>query len=69
MSTYQEMRFYSPVVGAPVTRLSMADARGQEYFATIPRNVSGKTYREAREKALDAIMEAMDEREPGEVLL
>lgn len=67
MSAYQEFRFYSPTIGAPVTRLSMADERGREYFATIPRNVTGKTYRRNKELALSAIMDAMTEQEPGEV--
>ena len=67
MSGYQEIRFYSPTIGAPVTRLSMADERGREYFSTIPRNVSGKTYRDNKERALNAIMDAMTGHEPGEV--
>jgi hypothetical protein len=68
MSGYQELRFYSPTLGAPVTRVSMADAMGREYFATIPRRVSGKTYRANRERALNAIMDAIEECHPGEVI-
>ena len=67
MSVYSAHEFWSPLLGMRAVRLSMADARGGEYWRIIPR-LDGKRYRTDRDAALDAIEEAMARRrEPGEV--
>jgi hypothetical protein len=52
---YREFRFWSPMLGANAARISVPDERNAEHFAIIVAN-SGKELREARSRALDAIM-------------
>lgn len=64
---YREFRFWSPFLGCPAARLSMADSHGREYFAIVPRETAVK-YRDIKERALDAIEAAIEaELKPGEV--
>jgi hypothetical protein len=63
---YQALHYWSPILGDHAVRLSMF-ARGHEYFTIIPR-IDGKAWRPARDAALTAIQEAIDEgREPGPI--
>lgn len=67
MSTYTEYRAYSPIIDAEQVRLSMYDDRGGEFFALVPA-AGAKKWRERKDAALDAIMDAMDAGAlPGEV--
>ena len=67
MSVYREMRFWSPVLGCDAARLSMVDERGGEFWRVVPVS-GGKAWREARDRALDAIEDAVARGdEPGEV--
>ena len=70
MNIYQRLDYWSPTLGCEVSRISMVDKNGDEYFVTIPRE-SGRQFREAKDKALDALEEAIgdDTRGPGEVIL
>ena len=67
MSGYREYRFYSPEFDCEAARLSMVDEHNSEFFTIIP--VRGyRVYREARDRALDMIDEAIAAgAEPGEV--
>ncbi len=68
MTIWQEFRFWSPTLGCNAARISMTDRHGGEFFKIIPRDASAKAYREAREKALDEIEDAIAARQqPGEV--
>ena len=64
---YSEFRTYSPTKDGLVSRLSMADARGGEFWMEIEGE--GKAYREAKEQALSDLMEAIEMGlEPGRVV-
>lgn len=64
---YFEYRFYSGLFDRELVRISMYDPRGGEFFATIPAG-EGKTYRESRERAAHAVLDAIESgEEPGEV--
>lgn len=68
MIVYREYTFWSPLLGARATRLSVPDERGAEYFAILARQVNGRTWRETRDDALRAIeLSIMRGDEPGEV--
>jgi hypothetical protein len=68
MIGYATMRFWSPLLGSPAVRLSMVDDRGGEFYSIIAVDRSAKAYRAARDRALDAIEEAIYRGdEPGEV--
>ena len=59
--------YWSTTHGAEVTRLSMADDVGQEYFAFIP-STEGAAARRLREKAASKLEEAIDHGlPPGEI--
>jgi hypothetical protein len=59
---------YSPVAGGVVTRVSIFDAHGQEFFCVFPRDTP-KVWRKAREDAVEMITEAMRAGcEPGQVV-
>lgn len=65
--TYTAFTFWSIMTDREMVRLSMPDNHGREFFMIIPHE-PGKHYREARDEALDAIMEAMSLGcDPGEV--
>ncbi len=67
MSGYQCLTSWSIVQNCRIARVSMVDANGDEFFCII-RNEGGKAYREVRERALDAIEDAIAENLPaGEV--
>jgi hypothetical protein len=55
---YSEFRTYSPMSDSVISRISMADARGQEFWVEVPGE--GREYRKAKAEALADIMEAID---------
>lgn len=62
------MHYWSPVHGCRVGRFWMFDARGDEYFAIVAMDGTGKKNKAARLGALEAIEKAMvDGDQPGEV--
>lgn len=65
---YQEFGpYYSPLKDCLVTRLSMADSKGGEFFVEVEGQ--GKAYREAKVQALDDLMQAIAlGLEPGKVV-
>lgn len=66
-TTFHEHRCYSPIHDAEMVRLSLFDKRGFEFFALIPSE-NGRKWRERRDKALDAIADAMQAGDvPGEI--
>jgi hypothetical protein len=59
--------YWSTTHGAEVTRLSLADDLGQEYYAFIA-STEGSVSRRLREKAASKLEEAIERGlEPGEV--
>jgi hypothetical protein len=64
---YSEHRHWNVVLGCKAARLSMADDNGREFFMLIP--VPQRGWRDARNKALGVIQEAMEMGlQPGEVI-
>lgn len=69
VTSYAQFRYWSPMHGSEVLRISMADERGREYWHVIPAE-NGRRLRERREAAVEAIMTAIEQKlEPGEVVL
>lgn len=67
MSIYRAYHYWSPTLGVQAVRLSMVDAHGSEFYSVIA-DEGGKSYRAARDTALDAIEDAIAEgQQPGEV--
>lgn len=67
---YQELRFWSATLGGNACRLSLVDGRGAEFFAIVPRDVSARAWRERKQKALEAIEDAIAlGAEPGEIFV
>ena len=68
MSVYQALHMgFSAVYNTNVTRISLIDDRGDEYWTLIP-TCSGKRYRDTRDRVLDALQDAIERGdEPGEV--
>ena len=64
MTIYHEYRHYSPLTDSEMVRVSMVGRQNQEYFSIIAAEPSGKAYRERRDKALDALEEAIDRGDP-----
>ena len=69
MSRYVIHRYYSIVHGCKVARVSVADAHGREYFATVPlSHLRSVRYRDRLDAVLDDVQAAIDDsRGPGEV--
>ena len=66
-ASISEFSYWSTTHGAEVTRLSMADDLGQEYFSFIP-SIEGETARRLREKATSKLEQAIERgMSPGEV--
>jgi hypothetical protein len=64
---YSEFRCYSPLTDGPVSRISMADSHGMEFWMEVEGE--GKAYREAKAQALEDLMEAIAMGlEPGKVV-
>lgn len=64
---YAEFRCYSPLTDCEVSRISMADERGGEFWMEVTGE--GKAYRQAKEQALEDISEAIEiGLEPGKVV-
>lgn len=69
MNGYREFRFFSPDLDSEAVRLSMANEAGQEYYAIVPSS-SGRSWRQCRDEALDAIEMAIAAGDPpGEVVV
>lgn len=63
---FSEYEYYSVLHDAEVCRISVPDENGREFFAVVP--LDGKDYKGRRDKAMDAIVEAMRlGLRPGEV--
>lgn len=56
--TYSEVRCYSPILDCEISRISMADDRGGEFFVEIEGQ--GKKYRQAKDEALTDLAEAIE---------
>lgn len=54
---YSEFRVYSPLKDCLVSRISMADSKGSEFWMEVAGE--GKAYREAKARALEDLMEAI----------
>jgi hypothetical protein len=74
MSTYQQLRTWSPFDDCYIYRISVGNAHGHEIFMTIKDNAGARVFRARRAAALDAIQMALDDAEkderdadPGEV--
>lgn len=62
-----EYRYWSPVAGCELARVSMFNAQGHEFFMELPCE-DGRAYRAALREAAEAIDQAIQEGlEPGEV--
>lgn len=62
-----EYRYWSPVHGVEVARVSMFNDRGHEFWMELPCE-DGRSYRGALREAAEAIDQAIHEGlEPGEV--
>jgi len=69
MGGYVEFRHWSIVLGCDASRLSVFDARGQEYWRIVSRETSGKRYRELRQATVEELVDAIERGdEPGEVV-
>ena len=67
---YIEYRFYSPGADCVSARISIAGEQTREYFAIIRADEPGSRYRKRRQKACEAIAEAIERGdEPGEVAI
>jgi hypothetical protein len=65
--TYSEFRCYSPLHDCEISRVSMTNDRGQEFFIEVPGD--GKAYREAKRQALEDLAAAIETgHEPGRVV-
>lgn len=65
---YSEYRHWSVIRNCQASRISVPDNNGAEFFAIIPTDGGGKAYREARERIIDLIIDAIESgSEPGEV--
>jgi hypothetical protein len=58
MRVYSEFRCYSPTHDAMVSRVSMPDDRGDEFYVEVLGE--GKDYRKAKAQALDDLIEAIE---------
>jgi len=68
LSSFVEYRYWSVIHGCETSRLSVFDAHGQEFYTIIERPTEGKRYREARQEAVETLIDAVERGdEPGEV--
>lgn len=64
------MRYWSIAHGCRVVRVSLSDASGREYFATVTKaSLNGKDYRAKLDDVLNCVQDAIEDSEvpPGEV--
>jgi len=62
-----EFSYWSSTHGADITRISMADDNGAEFYAIVPMS-EGRAMRLLHKKAREALMEAMElGLSPGEI--
>ena len=67
MSEYRISRAYDPAIDGEMLRISMANARGHEFFKRVPFP-GAREYKRVRDEALDAIEAAIARGDdPGEV--
>lgn len=67
---YTVIRYYSIVTGGRAVRLSSWDDQHREYWAVVPQEYPGRGNREAKERALDAISDAITQgHDPGMICL
>ncbi len=71
---WREYRFWSVVHGGRVSRISLFNLAGDEFFTFVDaadgKDAEGRHYRQRREIALDMLQEAVtDGLNPGEVRL
>jgi hypothetical protein len=67
VTTYRDVRSYSAIHDSEVSRLSMTNDRGEEYFAIVPVE-DGKRWRERRDAVLTALDDAiLAGATPGEI--
>jgi hypothetical protein len=57
---YSEFRSYSPIYDSEISRISLGDGRGGEWFIVIPIPTASRDYRDSRERALDMLYRAYD---------
>ncbi len=70
IAQWSMMRFYDPHIDAEAIRFSGISDRGGEFFIREPLAPAGKPRRLQREKALEAITQAIDQGcEPGQVIV
>lgn len=63
----REMSYWSPILGCDVVRVSMANERGEEYYAVLPR-LEGAAWRDRKREACEVLHQAIeDELRPGEI--
>jgi hypothetical protein len=63
----REFHFWSPLMGRDAVRLSMANERGEEYFALVP-DLDGPAWRKLKQEAWEALSEAIEaDMKPGEI--
>lgn len=66
MTIYSEYEAYSPIHDEVMTRVSVADDNGREFWTLVP--TYGKGYRDRRSTAIDMCLEAIQAGcSPGEV--
>lgn len=56
---YTMYRFWSPVYGMHMARLSVSNSHGDELFCLVPQSGSGAQNRNARTRGLDALEAAL----------
>lgn len=62
-----ELRYWSPVLGEDVVRLSVYDGRGGEFWMEVPER-DGQSWRTRRWASVLAMVSAIDQQlDPGEV--
>lgn len=57
---YRSFRFWSPAHDCQAERLSMWDSQGGEFFVILPLRGSTKQNKMERQKALEAIADAIE---------
>lgn len=66
MIHFSEYEYWCPLRDLNVVRVSVVDRNGREFFMVVPAD--GRGYRDRREKAIDACVEAIELGcDPGEV--
>ena len=56
---YSEFTTWSPVFGCDVSRVSMVNEHGEEYFCLLPVS-EGRAFVELKKRAVDVLTEAIE---------